>query len=129
MENENSDILSKIGKDTGFKIPENYFEDFQARLEQKLPPLQFQSEKKPSLWVKVRPYVYLAAMFAGVWCMMKVFSDLNQRISTTQSQVQTIAEGFQDDAIVEEFIMSGDVSEFDILTYEDSVAADMQLED
>ena len=127
MDKETSDILSKIGKDDGFKLPINYFENFQAQLEAKLPEKQFKPEIKPTLWVKIRPYVYLAAMFAGVWCMMKVFTDLNSKINTTERQVQTIAEGLNDEGIVEEFIMSGDVSEYDILTYEDSVAADMEV--
>lgn len=56
-------------------VPEGYFNDFAARMAQSLPE---QSWEKPnvmprSFWQKVRPYVYMAAMFMGVWCMMKMF--------------------------------------------------------
>ena len=30
------------------------------------------------MWHRVRPYIYLAAMFAGIWMMMKVFHDFTQ---------------------------------------------------
>jgi uncharacterized linocin/CFP29 family protein len=75
---------------------------------------------KPTLWQRVRPLVYLAAMFAGVWCMMQVFSNFSA--SDNLNSVRAVAEKLQDDKNnVDEFIMSG-VSEYDILSYEDSVA-------
>ncbi|MDE6287071.1 MAG: hypothetical protein K2L99_08775, partial [Muribaculaceae bacterium] len=27
-----------------------------------------------TMWERVRPYVYMAAMFAGVWCMLNLFT-------------------------------------------------------
>ena len=34
---QESDILSKLGKDAGFKVPENYFADFNKKLMESLP--------------------------------------------------------------------------------------------
>ena len=81
---EKNDILSTIGKDSGFKVPENYFSDFAEKMAKSLPDQEIQPIPQPTRWQRVRPFVYMAAMFAGIWCMMQ----------------------------------------YDILTYEDSVAAE-----
>ena len=78
MKEEESKILSKLGKEPGFKTPENYFSDFQNNIAEKLPNFSVSEEKvKPNLWVRFRPYVYMAAMFAGIFCMIQVFDVLN----------------------------------------------------
>ena len=78
MKEEESKILSKLGKEPGFKTPENYFSDFQNNIAEKLPNFSVSEEKvKPNLWVRFRPYVYMAAMFADIFCMIQVFDVLN----------------------------------------------------
>ncbi|MBO4871430.1 MAG: hypothetical protein J5565_05555 [Muribaculaceae bacterium] len=124
MKQEESEILKQIGKDPGFKIPENYFDDFNARMMDLLPEVEItEVDNKPSLWVTVRPYIYMAAMFAGVWCMMKVFTHFNQNISAEQ-RVSEVATGIYIDNNADEFIMSGGASDYDIMSYEDSVLMD-----
>ena len=126
MKQEKSEILDRLGKDSGFKIPEGYFEDFNTRMAAMLPEVEItEVDSKPSLWVTVRPYLYMAAMFAGVWCMMKVFGGFKQNISTEQ-RVSEIATGMYMENNADEFIMSGGASDYDIMTYEDSVNIDMQ---
>ena len=122
MKHEDSTILNKYGKDSGFKVPENYFADFNKRMADMLPDVEITPiDVKPTMWQRVRPLVYLAAMFAGVWCMMSVFNMLNG--SGDMNSVRAVAEKLSDDkGNVEDFIMSGSVSDYDILNYEDSVA-------
>ena len=87
MKKEDSEILSKIGKQTGFKVPDGYFADFAKKMTESLPDREFEQEVKPTLWHHVRPWIYMAAMFGGIWCMMHLFTDtttlLSQRHSTT----------------------------------------------
>lgn len=67
-------ILKRYGRDTGMSVPEGYFDNVFAEVAAKLPPMpQRQVPEKLSLWKKVQPYIYMAAMFAGIWLMMKVF--------------------------------------------------------
>jgi hypothetical protein len=73
------------------------------------------------MWQRLKPFAYLAAMFAGVWCMMSVFSHFTN--TSNLNGVSAVAEKMQDDnSNVDDFIMSGSVSDYDILSYEDSVA-------
>lgn len=120
MKNEDSTILNKYGKNPGFKVPENYFADFNKRMAEMLPDVEITPvDAKPTMWQRLKPLVYMAAMFAGVWCMMSVFSHFSNT-SSLQS-IKAVAEQLYDDNNVDEFIMSGSVSDYDILNYEDSV--------
>ena len=121
MKHEDSTILNKYGKDPGFKVPENYFNDFNKRMAEMLPDVEITPvDIKPTMWQRVKPFAYLAAMFAGVWCMMSVFSHFSN--SSNLNGVRAVAEKLSDDnGNVEDFIMSGSVTDYDILNYEDSV--------
>ena len=122
MKREDSTLLNKYGKDPGFKVPENYFADFNKRMADMLPDVEITPvDVKPTMWQRLKPFAYLAAMFAGVWCMMSVFSHFTN--TSNLNGVSTVAEKLIDDkSNVDEFIMSGSVSDYDILNYEDSVA-------
>jgi len=120
MKNDDSTLLNKYGKNPGFKVPENYFADFNQRMAEMLPDVEITPvDAKPTMWQRLKPLVYMAAMFAGVWCMMSVFSHFSNT-SSLQS-IKAVAEQLYDDNNVDEFIMSGSVSDYDILNYEDSV--------
>ena len=119
---EKNDILSTIGKDSGFKVPENYFSDFAEKMAKSLPDQEIQPIPQPTRWQRVRPFVYMAAMFAGIWCMMQIFNGISSKDKGIYNP--EIVAGFQNEANVDDFMLHGDVSEYDILTYEDSVAAE-----
>ena len=120
MKNDDSTLLNKYGKNPGFKVPENYFADFNQRMAEMLPDVEITPvDAKPTMWQRLKPLVYMAAMFAGVWCMMSVFSHFSN--TSSMKSIKAVAEQLYDDNNVDEFIMSGSVSDYDILNYEDSV--------
>jgi len=129
MKREDSTILNKYGKDPGFKVPENYFDDFNKKMAAMLPDIEITPvDIKPTMWQRVKPLAYMAAMFAGVWCMMSVFSHFTS--SGNLDSVKAVAEKLNDDkSNVEDFIMSGSVSDYDILNYEDSVMLSNEQDD
>lgn len=110
-----SNILTKVGKDAGFKVPEGYFADFADKMAASLPEKQIKIERKPTRWMRIRPYVYMAAMFAGVWCMMYMFKDLKVRSGETAAQGQ-IAEAMKDMDMNKDLIKSGQLSDIDVLS-------------
>lgn len=85
---EEERLVKKFGRDAGYRMPDGYMESFQARMRQRLPDYPARPEV-PQLtrWQRLRPYVYLAAMFAGIWCMMKVFYDVSERSAAGQVEV------------------------------------------
>lgn len=72
---QKEDILKqKYGTDPGFRVPENYFENLNRQIMENLPAYPEAPRRADlSMWQRVKPYLYLAAMFAGIWLMMNVF--------------------------------------------------------
>lgn len=65
----------------GMSVPPGYFEDFNTRMAASLPyrpdaekPDAVPEQAAPTLWKRVRPFVYMAAMFAGIWLMLQMFA-------------------------------------------------------
>jgi hypothetical protein len=123
MKTENSKILEKLGKDQGFKVPDNFFNDFNAKMVASLPEVKITEEEKPTLWVRVRPFIYMAAMFAGVWLMMNIFS-LGKSSATGDQRVANISAGVAVEKNAEDLMDYGAINDYDIMTYEDSVDVD-----
>lgn len=71
---EEDKIIDKFGRKGPWSVPDGYFDEVRVEVMSKLPEYPV-SPKAPdmSVWQRIKPYIYLAAMFAGVWCMMKVF--------------------------------------------------------
>lgn len=109
-----SDILTKLGKDSGFKVPEGYFADFADKMANSLPERELPKVIKPTRWMRIRPYVYMAAMFAGVWCMLYLFQDLSKRSGATSTDGQ-FAEAMSDPQMWNELEKSGQVSDADLM--------------
>lgn len=131
MKKEDKDILSKIGRNDGMKVPDGYFADFARRMAEELPQrpelAQMASGVPPrSLWERVRPYVYMAAMFAGVWCMLKMFTGISTGNSLTPMENNPImAEAFSNDDFMNEYVLD-DVSDRDVMDemMQDGISAD-----
>lgn len=66
-------ILDSIGGKTGYKVPEGYFEQLSARITEQLPEREIEKPEIVTTWQRLRPYLYMAAMFAGIWLMVQVF--------------------------------------------------------
>ena len=122
MKTENSKILEKLGKDPGFIVPDNFFDDFNKKMAESLPEVKITEEEKPTMWVKVRPFIYMAAMFAGAWLMMNIFS-LGKSSATGEQRAANISAGVSVEKNAEDFIDYTGANDYDaIMTYEDSVA-------
>lgn len=111
------DILSKIDHQSGMTVPDNFFEDFNKRMIEALPE---QSWKKSSLrimprsfWSRVRPYVYMAAMFLGIWCMMKTFDLMRGDVPVSVEKNTQLMSAINNDAFFNDYC-SPAVSESDI---------------
>ena len=66
-------LLKDISKVDPFKAPEGYFENFTNGIMSQLPDVVQENSIKVSLWHRVRPWVYIAAMFTGVALMIRMF--------------------------------------------------------
>lgn len=71
---EEDKLIERYGRKGPWTVPDGYFDAVRVEITSELP--EYPSRPRPaamSVWQRVKPYVCLAAMFAGIWCMMKVF--------------------------------------------------------
>lgn len=105
----------------GMTTPPGYFAMFNKAMAQRLPvnpaaenPAGENSHSR-TLWQKFGPYISMAAMFAGVWCMTQLFglmrNDSNS-LSIENNQVLTAALSNND--FYTDYVVSS-VDEYDLL--------------
>ena len=78
--------LDSLKGQNPFKVPEGYFEGLTERIMAQLPE-QEPIEKEPetvSLWERVRPILYLAAMFVGLGLFFKVIAPDEEAVGDSQ---------------------------------------------
>lgn len=77
---------------TGMTVPEGYFDSFAVKMMEQIPQVEPRVVEMPrrTVWQTIRPYVYMAAMFAGVWLMMNMFSLFTPGASISSSASQSL---------------------------------------
>jgi len=65
-------LLKDIAKVDPFKTPEGYFENFTNGIMSQLPDVVQEDSISVNWWQRVRPWVYMAAMFAGMALMLRM---------------------------------------------------------
>lgn len=121
MEKKNN-ILNQRDRKSGFTTPENYFENFSERMSARLPQREIPDLHRSTLWERVRPLVYMAAMFIGVVLMMKIFTgNGNSKTEGNYSAMNKIA-SVQDEQLLDDYIYYGNIDEYTIMEamYSDS---------
>lgn len=79
-------LEEQIGHDAGFRVPDGYFDSVFARVEASLPERKEVKAPEPTLWQKVSPYVYMAAMIAGIALMIKTY----HRVTNTDLSLDNV---------------------------------------
>lgn len=113
-----TEILSKNAGRDGMTVPDGYFSDFASRMSASLPDrpelASMQVGVPPrTMWQRIRPYAYMAAMFAGVWCMLKMFSIMSGGGVQPLDTNPIMAEAMGNDAFVNEYVID-DLSQWDL---------------
>ena len=89
---EEDKLLKKIGTENPFRVPEGYFESFTSDLMSRLPEKEKTDiHREPTTWEKVRPWLYMAAMFIGAALIIRVASP-GETVSNGQQQQQIAAD-------------------------------------
>ena len=118
--NPEEKILQKIGKKNPFTVPENYFENFTQELMDKLPAKEavLQTEV-PTLWQRVKPWLYMAAMFCGIMLSVRIFvgNPQQEEFPISQAEAEMLPEeewenfmrrSFNDDYETYQFLTEAD---------------------
>lgn len=73
-----------------FKVPDNYFARLNEEIMNRLPEKEIVPPQTVSLWEKVKPWVYMAAMFVGLYITIQFLTKQadNGNVASRQSVVQ-----------------------------------------
>jgi hypothetical protein len=75
-----------------FKTPEGYFENFTPRMMGRLPEKKYEQPRKVTVMERIRPWLYMAAVFAGLGLFFKavIGNDSSSSIpfATHQAEVE-----------------------------------------
>jgi hypothetical protein len=63
-----------------FRVPNGYFENFPEDMMRRLPNVSVESPKGISIYNRVKPWLYMAAVFAG---LIVLFNVLNKKAGTS----------------------------------------------
>ena len=69
-------LLKKLGKEDSFKVPDGYFENLTSEVMNKLPEKEkvVFKEEPVSTWTRLKPLLYMVAMFVGAALIIRVAS-------------------------------------------------------
>ena len=114
-------ILRKAGTSNPFRVPDHYFEDFTQELMSKLPEKESMPlMPEPTLWQRVKPWIYMTAMFCGIMLSVRIFVGEPQKDefpAISQIEAENLTD--EDWEIMIDHIMMDDYSLYQYLTNAD----------
>lgn len=134
MKDKDSNILDTIGHRDGMTVPEGFFEDFARRMEGLLPENPDAEQTRvlapKTVWERIRPFVYMAGMFAGIWCMLKMFTLMSTSpVDLSIDNNKILTEALSDDNFIyDNFIDEINQNEIFDEMYDDSIGVDDFME-
>lgn len=81
--------LEDIGNKVPFKVPENYFSQLNESIMANLPEKETPVIKPITLWDKSKTWLYMAAMFFGLFFTIKVLTTSTRPISSENNTAST----------------------------------------
>lgn len=89
-------MLDKINKEKSpFKVPENFFEDFNKNMMEQLPKKEHKAKVIP-LWKKVLPWTAVAAVLCGVILNWSNIERVGQSLTADNQDQQNTENGLTD---------------------------------
>lgn len=69
---EEKELYERVGKKNPFSVPEGYFEHFTQEVMDRLPEKEI-PVTHIRMWERVKPWLYMTAMFVGLMCTVQMF--------------------------------------------------------
>ncbi len=101
---EEDNVLRKVGTGNAFQVPEGYFENLTMQVMDRLPEKEKPAfrQKRVSLWDKVKPWTYMAAMFVGAALIIRVASTDHSPVDdrmVSEAELEMISDEYIHEAV------------------------------
>lgn len=99
--------LAEIGNKVPFKVPENYFSELNDSIMANLPEKEAPVVEVVTMWDKVKPWLYMAAMFLGLFFTIRLITNSTQPNSSnarenTASTITSSQQNYWNDVSISE---------------------------
>ena len=114
---DDNELMARCGKERPFKVPEGYFEQFHEQLMSNLPDTTPAPAPvtQVSLMMRIKPLLYMAAMFAGIVFMVQSLMYV-QQTRLTDNNIAVLEEGYTEEE-VDHFMSSSLYNEYVLYSY------------
>lgn len=98
---EEDNILRKIGTENHFSVPEDYFQRLTTEVMERLPERERKAPvKEITTWQRIKPWAYMAAMFAGAALIIRLASGSGEKVlPLSESDTETLTDEYLDTAM------------------------------
>lgn len=97
---EEDKLMKKLGTNNPFTVPDGYFANLTEEIMNKLPEKEQSIEmKEPSTWSKIRPWLYMAAMFIAILLPIRFMINRTSSKTPTLTVITTENEQLTDEYI------------------------------
>ena len=118
MKRNDLELQKKYGKKNPFTVPEGYFDHFAEELMNQLPEKETTPLPQIKLWDRVKPWVYMAAMFVGLMFTIRTFigetqeeSDMGNLSDMPDEYIESIVDQtMMDDYELYQYLTDADAS-------------------
>ena len=97
---EEDNILKKVGKENVFRVPDGYFENLTSEVMSRLPEKETPAiiKREPTKWERIKPWVYVTAMFVGAALIIRVASTdrtpVNNRMAMDEPETEVVSDEY-----------------------------------
>ena len=102
MMKEEKKLQERCGKQNPFSVPEGYFEGFADRIMEQLPERESREVPPITTWQRIKPWIYMAAMFCGLMFGLRVMmmdKPVNKEINAGNVSMTDSVQGIPDEYI------------------------------
>ena len=96
---EENELRKKYGAPNPFTVPEGYFENLAGKVMEQLPEKESQPQPEVTMWERVRPWVYMAAMFCGLMFGVRVMVNPSIRFPA-RTDIQRLSPKFRTNILI-----------------------------
>ncbi len=108
------EFWQKMTRESWIKMPEDYLDNIASRVLEQLPELPEQETPVVSLWTKVRPILYMAAMFVGIALFLNVVKWGSDTIASTSEYAQLV---LPTEDSVDEMVLYSSMDDYALIEY------------
>jgi len=97
---EEDNIMKKVGKENIFRVPDGYFENLTSEVMSRLPEKEtpVSIKREPTKWERIKPWLYMTAMFAGAALIIRVASadrtPATDRIAMEDTETEIVSDEY-----------------------------------